>query len=129
MKQLLQIFKTMAKSKFHVFIEHCFLMIKKILFKKSNDLISVIQTLLHQKQRLRGSMLTLNAVIQTQIMLNAQLIHIQQLSQKTPTKLHKLVLADHKLKLYEIVEELKISEGSVFTILHGHMSMRKLCSK
>ena len=30
-------------------------------------------------------------------------------------KLHKLVLANHKLKLCEIVEELKISEGSVFT--------------
>ena len=44
-------------------------------------------------------------------------------------KLHKLVLADHKLKLHEIAEELKISEGSVFTILHKHLSMRKLCSK
>ena len=31
-------------------------------------------------------------------------------------KLHKLVLADHKLKLSEIAEELQISEGSVFTI-------------
>ena len=44
-------------------------------------------------------------------------------------KLHKLVLANHKLKLPEIAEELKISEGSVFTILHEHLSMRKLCSK
>ena len=44
-------------------------------------------------------------------------------------KLHKLVLADHKLKLHEIAEDLKISEGSVFTILHEHLSMRKLCSK
>ena len=34
-------------------------------------------------------------------------------------KLHKLVLANHKLKLSEIALELKISEGSVFTILHG----------
>ena len=33
-------------------------------------------------------------------------------------KLHKLILADHKLKLHEIAEELKISEGFVFTILH-----------
>ena len=38
----------------------------------------------------------------------------------------QLVLADHKLKL---AEELKISEGSVFTILHEHLSTRKLCSK
>ena len=29
----------------------------------------------------------------------------------------------------EIAEELKISEGSVFNILHEHLSMRKLCSK
>ena len=44
-------------------------------------------------------------------------------------KLHKLVLADCKLKLREIAEELKITEGSVFTILHEHSSMRKLCTK
>ena len=43
--------------------------------------------------------------------------------------LHKLVLADRKLKLREIAEELKISEGSVFNILHEHLSKRKLCSK
>ena len=45
--------------------------------------------------------------------------------QKTP----QLILVDCKLKLLEIAEELKISEGSVFTILHEHLSMRKLCSK
>ena len=44
-------------------------------------------------------------------------------------KLHKLVLADCKLNLREIAEELKISESSVFTILHEYLSMRKLCSK
>ena len=38
--------------------------------------------------------------------------------------LHKLVLVDRKLKLREIAEELKISEGSVFNILHKHLSMR-----
>ena len=43
-------------------------------------------------------------------------------------KLPKFVLAHHELKLYKIVEELKISEGSVFTILHELLSMRKLCS-
>ena len=42
--------------------------------------------------------------------------------------LHKLVLDDHKLKLHEIAEELKISKDSVFTILHD-LSMKKLCSK
>ena len=44
-------------------------------------------------------------------------------------KLHKLVLADRKLKLCEIAEEFKVLEDSVFTILHEHLSMRKLCSK
>ena len=43
--------------------------------------------------------------------------------------LPKLVLADRKLKLREIAEELKISEGSVFTIFHEYLSVRKLCSK
>ena len=72
-------------------------------------------------------MLTLNTVVQTQMMLNAQIAKIQQLFWKT--KLHKLVLANCKLKLCEIAEELKISEGRVFTILHEHLSMRKLCLK
>ena len=44
-------------------------------------------------------------------------------------KLHKLILVDCKLKLCEIAEELQISEGSIFTILHEHLFMRKLCSK
>ena len=43
--------------------------------------------------------------------------------------LHKLVLADRKLKLGELAEDLKTSESSLFTILHEHPSMRKLCSK
>ncbi len=38
-------------------------------------------------------------------------------------KLHKLIFADHKLKLREIAEELKILEGSVFIILHEHLSL------
>ena len=72
-------------------------------------------------------MLTLNSVVQTQMMLKAQVTQIQQLSQKTQ-KLHKLILVDHKLKLREIAEELKISEGSVFTNLHEHLSMRNVCT-
>ena len=40
-----------------------------------------------------------------------------------------MVLADRKLKSREIADTLKISEGSVFTILHEHLNMRKLCSK
>ena len=40
-----------------------------------------------------------------------------------------MVLADRKLKLREIADTLKISEGSGFIILHEYLSMRKLCSK
>ena len=60
-------------------------------------------------------MLTLNVVVQTQMMLNVQVTQIRQLSQKT-------VKNSTKFKLHEIAEELKISEGSVFTILHEHYS-------
>ena len=104
---------------------HVEALFSEILFKQSNGLINVIRTLLHWKQWLRGSMLTLNMVIQTQMMLNIQASQIRQLFQK----LHKLILADRKLKLHEIAEEFKISEGTVFTILHECLSMRKLCSK
>ena len=118
---LLQIFKTMEKSEFRVLIKHCFL-IGKIMSKQRNGLISVIQT-----QRLRGGMLTLNAVVQTQMILNDHVTQILQLYQKTLKKLHKLVLANRKLKLGEIAEELKISEGSVFPILHEYLSNISLC--
>ena len=101
----------------------------KMLSKQSNRLISVIQTLLHRKQWLRGGMLTLNAVVQTQMRLNIQVTQIRQLVPENTKKLHQLVLADCELKLHEIAEELKILEGSVFTILHEHLSMRKPCSK
>ena len=36
---------------------------------------------------------------------------------------------DRKLKLHEIADTLKIWEGSVFTILHEHFSIRKLSLK
>ena len=42
------------------------------------------------------------------------------------TKAHKIVLLDRKLKLREIADTLKISEGSVFTILYESLGMRKL---
>ena len=45
------------------------------------------------------------------------------------TKVHKIVLDDHKLKLREIVDTSKISEGSMFTILHESLGMRELFLK
>ena len=74
-------------------------------------------------------MLTLKAVVQTQIILNAQVTQKSVVVPENTKKLHKLVLANCKLKSCEMAEELKISEGSVFTILHEHLSMRNLCSK
>ena len=49
--------------------------------------------------------------------------------QENIEKSHKMVLADCKLKLREIADTLKISEGSVFTILHESVGMSKLFSK
>ena len=73
----------MEKSKFCVLIKHCFPM-GKILFKQINGLLSVIRILLLRKQRLRVDMLTLNAVVRIQIMVNGQVNEIQQLPRKTP---------------------------------------------
>ena len=42
------------------------------------------------------------------------------------TKFHKIVLGDRKLKLHDIADALKISEGSVLTILHESLEICKL---
>ena len=68
---------------------------------------SATGTLLHQKQPFVGGMLSLNVVVQTL----------------------KIVFENRKLKLREIADTLKISYGSVYAILHEHLSMRKLLSK
>lgn len=44
-------------------------------------------------------------------------------------KVLKLVRSDRKLKLDEMANILKISHGSVQTILHDHLGMRKLCAR
>ena len=49
--------------------------------------------------------------------------------QENIKKVHKLVISDRKLKLRETAEAVKISEGSVFTIMHEHFTIRKLFSK
>ena len=120
MRLLLQIFKTMEKSEFRVLIKHCFLM-GKIQFKQSNGLVSFIRTLLRWKQQLRGGTDTNNAECSDRP--NSAVVL------ENTKKLHQRILDDCKLKLREIAKELKISEGNVFTILHEHLSMRKLCSK
>ena len=64
-------------------MKHC-LLIGKIQVKQSNVSISVFWSLLRQKQRLRGAMLTLDAVLQPQMVMNAEVAQIRQLSRKTP---------------------------------------------
>ena len=44
-------------------------------------------------------------------------------------KIHKLVMNDRKWKVHELNDIVKISDGGVFTILHEHVGMRKLCAK
>lgn len=48
---------------------------------------------------------------------------------ETIKKIHKLVMNDRKLKVHELADIVKISDGSVFTILHERLAMRKLCAK
>ena len=48
---------------------------------------------------------------------------------ETIKKVHEIVFENRKLKLREIADTLKISYGSVYAILHEHLSMRKLLSK
>lgn len=60
---------------------------------------------------------------------HARIGQIQVFCQKPCKNEHKIVIADRKFSLREIVESLKISENSVFTILHEHLSMRRLYPK
>ena len=53
-------------------------------------------------------MLTLNAVVQTQMLLNAYVARIRQIVPENNKQIYKLVLADRKLKSREIAEELNI---------------------
>ena len=48
---------------------------------------------------------------------------------ETIKKVHQIVFENRKLKLLEIADTLKISYGSVYAILHEHLSLRKLLSK
>jgi predicted XRE-type DNA-binding protein len=44
-------------------------------------------------------------------------------------KVHKISLNDHKVKLMEIAETLKISKKRIGHIVHKYLNMRKLCAK
>ena len=101
---------------------------KKILFKQSNDYISYLDSAQSETTVKRRYADFKRVCTDTNDVEYSGCPNSAVVPENTK-KLHKLILADYKLKLCEIVEELKISEGSVFTILHEHLSMRKLCSK
>lgn len=44
-------------------------------------------------------------------------------------KIHRMVLNDRKLKLNEIAETMRMSHGTVYTILHEQLGMKKLLSR
>ena len=101
----------------------------KILFKQSNSLISVIQTLLWGETTVKRWYADFKCgCTHTNDAKRSGCPNLAVVPENTK-KFHKLVLVDHKLKLHKIAEKLKILESSVFTILHEHLSMRKLCSK
>ena len=124
----MQIFKTMEKSEFHVLIKLCFLMGKNIVQAKQwldkcySDSAPLETMIKRWYTDFKHSRTDTNDAECSGYTNSAVVL-------ENTKKLHKLILVDHKLKLHEIAEELKISEGSVFTILHEHLSMRKLCSK
>ena len=127
-KLLLHIFKTMENSEFRVLIEHCFLMgkntvqAKQWLDKCVSDFAPSETTVKRWYADFKRGHTDTNDAKRSGCSNSAVV-------QENTKKLHELVLADCKWKLCEIAEELKISEGSVFTILHEHLSIRKLCPK
>ena len=128
MKLLLQIFKKMEKSDFRMLIKHCFLMGKNTAQAKqwldkyySDSAPSETMVKRWYADFKCGRRDTNDAECSGHP--NSAVVW------KNTKKLHKLILDDCNLKLREIAEELKISAGSVFTILYEHLSMGKLCSK
>ena len=118
-KLLLQIFKTMEKSEFRVLIKHCFLIGKNTVQPKqwldkcySESAPSETTVKRWYSDFKCGRTDTNNA--ERSGPPNSAVIP------ENTKKLHKLDLAGCKLKLREIAEKLKLSEGSVFTIFHEH---------
>ena len=115
----------MDNKEFRVLIKHCFLMgkntveAKQWLYKRYEDSSTGKSTIIDSYAKFkRGHRNTddaersgrpKSAVIPENI-----------------TKLHKIVLGDRKLKFREIADTLKVSEGSLFIILHESLGKREL---
>ena len=118
----------MKKSEFRVLIKHCFLMGKNTVQAKQRLDKCYLDSALLETMVKRWYADFKQSCTNTNDAECSGCPNLAVVLENTK-ELHKLILADRKLKLHEIAEELKISEGSVFTILHEHLSMRKLCSK
>ena len=54
---------------------------------------------------------------------------IEATTPETIEKIHKIVLANRRVKVSEIAETVGISAECVHNILHTHLSMTKLCAR
>ena len=118
----------MAKKEIRVFIKNCFLMgkntveAKQWLYKRYGDSAPGKSTIIDWYVEFkRGRTNTDDAERSGRPKSAVVLGNI--------TKVHKIVSGDLKLRLREIADTLKISEGNVFKILHESLGMRKLFSK
>ncbi|GBP36373.1 Mariner Mos1 transposase [Eumeta japonica] len=54
---------------------------------------------------------------------------VMVVTEENVRKIEKLVLADRRIKLWQIAEELQISKEQVGEIIHKHMSMKKISAR
>ena len=123
----MQIFKTIEKSEFHVLIKHCFLTGKNTVqvkqwlhmcYSDSTPLETTVKRWYADFKR--GHTDTNDAECSGRPNSGVVLENT-----KNSTNLFWLIVNWSCMRY----QELKISEGSVFTVLHEHLSMRKLCLK
>ena len=118
----------MDKKKLRVLIKHCFLMgknivkVKQWLDKRYGDSASGKATIIDWYDKFKRDRTNTDDAKRSGRPKSAVV-------PENITKVHKIVLGDRKLKLREIADTLKISEGSAFTIFHESLRMRKMFSK
>ena len=119
--------KNMDKNEFRVLIKHCFLMkkntvqTKQWLDKYYPGFAPAQSNIIYWFAEFKRGRTTTNDSKRSGRPNEA-------ITPENIKKVHKLILADRKLKLLDIADTLKISEGSVFTILHEHLNMRQQSS-
>ena len=126
-KQLLSLSKQWIKKEFRVLIKHCFSMgkntveAKQWLDKRHEDSSPGKSTIIDWYGEFKRGRTNTDDAERSGRPKSA-------IVPENITKVYKIFLGDRKLKLRDIVETLKISEGSVFTIFHESLGMRKLFS-